>query len=715
MSLQIRNGFLPLVCGCVFIIAIMALTGCEGAKDPVTTTGSGDVNIQFGQPTASPSTLATSATTIVEVVVSDGNGAVIEGTVVTFSVTPNGSGSFSPASATTDADGIASTVFTPLQPGTLSIFAYVGSTYSSFVTVEVTGTGTATSGNLTMSITPSLLTADGSSEAIVVVKVADEDGTPAPDSTVVKLTAGERFEDLDGNGYFTINVDSLLFDFNANESWDPLGIIPAVAYTEAGSVAVDYMAGVDATTAYIKATVTGSGDFNGSLETSIQLTPDASIFQIELSADEAGIQVRHTGGIESTVAEAICYDVNGNTVPEGLEVIFVITNGPDGGENIAGMGYGPVVAYTNANGVAAVPIWSGTVSGTIRLRASASTVLSNATFITVYAGPPYNIAVGAQYCNLPAWELINEENIVTAVVSDLYSNPVQDSVTVYFNVDEGVIGAYGMTTDSSGVATVVFRTGAPWDDGDVWIWAETSGGTVACSSMFINSGPPASVTASVPAFTLLADGKQKYAFWVQVLDVNDNFVADQTLVKSKTIFGSATSGATSDGCHASVYEVEYNAPTLEQDFSYSGLPGATDDGIGATDYITVRSGFVSTTVTVTLTTSFAHSDKSSVKVGGTIPYNATGIPASCVIKDRYSNPLADHNLTATITAGTVTSATAMTNTFGEAFGFTFNAPATPPPDVDGNIPDTKAILTITDSDPRGTGLVLTASITFTEE
>lgn len=714
MSLQIKKGFLPLVCAWVFLLSITVLTGCESTKESTTPTGS-DITIEFGQPTASPSSLQTSASTVVEVIVSDGEGGLLESIAVNFGVTPAGSGTFTPATATTDVYGIASTMFTPSQSGTLSLYAYVGNVNSSFVTIEVTGTGSQASGNLDISITPSLLVANGLSQAAVVVRIQDEVGNPAPDSTMVSLTAGESFDDIDGNGYFTQNIDSLLFDFNANGMWDALGIIPAVAYTEAGSVAVTYTAGTQATTAYIKATVNEGGVFDGSNEVALQLTPDASVYQIELSSEEAGIQVRHTGGIESTVMKAICYDVFGNAVPEGLEVTFVITDGPDGGENIGGMGYGPVTAYTDANGVASVVVWSGTVSGTTRLRASAATVLSNATFITIYAGPPYHIAVGAEYCNIPGWETVNEENGITAVVSDLYSNPVQDSVTVYFRVDEGVVGAYGMTTDSTGVATAVFRTGAPWDDGVVWVWAETSGGTVACSSFFYNSGGPATITPSELAFTLLADGKSKNDFWVDVRDVNDNFVVDQTLVKSKTIYGSATSGATSDGCHASIYEVSYTAPTLDQDFSYTGLPGATDDGIGAIDYITIRSGFTSTLVTVTLTTAVAHSEKSSVSVASTIPYNATGLPISVIIKDRYGNPLADHSLTATISAGTITTANAMTNTFGEAFGFTFDAPAPPPPDPDGNIPDTKAIITITDNDPRGSGLVLTANVTFTEE
>jgi hypothetical protein len=418
------------------------------------------------------------------------------------------------------------------------------------------------------------------------------------------------------------------------------------------------------------------------------------------------MQVRHTGGIETTNMYAICYDVNGNRVPEGQAVDFVITDGPGGGENIAGQGYGPVTAHTNSNGVATVPVWSGTVSGTVRIYASSGTVLSNATFVAVYAGPPYYIAVGADFCNMDAWNTVNREQYVNAAVADIYHNPVQDTVVVYFTVDEGIIDAYGITEESTGVASAIFRTGEPQVDGIVWIWAETSGGTVAGSTYFINSYIPDHIYASIIPTSLLANGKSKATFWADVRDLNDNYVIDETEVRAKTLYGTASSGATTDGCHASIYEGDYLSATLDQDYS---VTGANDDGIGGIDVITLRSGFTSATVICTLTTAYAFAEESSIEMQSTsVPYGATGIPFHVIVKDRYGNPLADHTMTATTSAGAIAPGTGIqeSNTFGEAFGFRFNAPA-------DSTTGTSAIITVTDSDPRSGGLTLSKSVTFT--
>jgi len=706
MALQTTILRVPTALLGVLVLGLLMMAGCSTEPQPNSPGGGGTDDINLSRPTASPSALTQGQTTIVEVIATDANGDPIEGVSVTFVVSPTAGGYFTPATATTDTNGIAGAIFTPQQTGTMSISATAGEVQSQYVNVNISSSGHQTSGNLDMAVTPTLLTADGASSATVTVTVRDAASNLAPESTVVKFAAGERFDDVDDNGYFTQGIDSLMFDYNANDRWDPVGFIAAAAYTHNGIATVTYTSGTEATTTYIKATVTGTTDFNGSIETSIQLTPNAEIYSIELSTDVTGLQVRHTGGMETTNLHAVCYDVNGNTVPEGMAVNFVITNGPDGGENIAGQGWGPVTTYTNANGVATVPMWSGTISGTVRTYANSGTVLSNATFLAVYAGPPYYIAVGADVCNMDGWNTVNRETYVNAAVADIYHNPVQDTTVVYFTVDEGIIDAYGITEESTGVASAIFRTGEPQVDGRVWIWAETSGGTVVCSSFFYNSFLPATIDLSMTPQRLLANGKSEATFWADVRDLNNNYVIDGTEITTKTLFGTASSGATSDGCHASLFEGNYSSATLQEDNS---LTGGNDDGIGAIDVITVRSGFVGNTVVCTLTTAFAYSNESSLELDATsVPYGATNVPFWTIIKDRYGNPLGDHTLTAAATKGSIVPGTGTqeTNGFGEAFGFRFNAPA----DSTGG---KSAIISVTDSDPRSGGLVLSASVTFT--
>ena len=706
MSLKITTSRMPIAVLAVFLLAIVMMTGWETTKEPTSSGGGGTVvtgDVNLSQPSASPTSFVEGGTTIVTITATDANSDPIADMDITFVVSPANGGTFTPATATTDSLGVATTVFTASQTGNLQITGTDGTVTSAYINVNVNSAVQQLSGNLTMNITPSLLTADGSSNATVIVHVYDEFDVAAPDSTVVKLTSGERFADVDGNGYWSAG-DSLAFDYNANDTWDPIGIIPAIAYTEAGSIAVAFTAGTEATTAYVKATVNGTTDYDGSIETSIQLTPDATVYAVELSTDVSGIKVRHTGGIEFTDLKAICYDINGNRIPEGITVHFGITSGPGGGENINGAATAD--AMTNSQGVATVQVWSGTISGTIRITASVGSVLSSATFISVFAGPPYYIAVGSDFCNIDGWNTVNRELYVDAAVADVYHNPVQDSVVVYFTVDEGIIDAYGITQDSTGIAQGIFRTGEPQTDGRVWVWAETSGGTVVGSTMFYNSYIPANIIATMMPQMIDANGEAEATFWADVRDLNNNFVIDETEVTVKTLYGAASNGSTTDGCNASVYEGTYTAPILKQDFS---MLGGNDDGIGGIDVLRLRSGFTSSTVVCTLLTSTANYKESSIGLDNTsIPYGTPGNPIRVIIKDRAGNPLGDHTLSATISNGTMTVATSESNTYGEAYDFRFTAPA-------DSTNGTSGIITVTDNDPRGGNLIMSTTVTYSNE
>ncbi|MDD4052838.1 MAG: hypothetical protein PHR28_13195, partial [candidate division Zixibacteria bacterium] len=235
------------------------------------------------------------------------------------------------------------------------------------------------------------------------------------------------------------------------------------------------------------------------------------------------------------------------------------------------------------------------------------------------------------------------------------------------------------------------------------------------STYFINSSISTSVDLFMTPQTLLANGSMKATIWSEVRDVNNNFVINGTQVKNMALYGSVGTGTTKDGYNASVFEDTYTAPVLAEDYS---MTGGVDNGIGAIDRITSRSGFVSGSIPCTLLTSTSFYAKSTIALeSSTIPYSTTGNPIRVIIKDRYGNPLGDHTLVAGISAGTIGAGTGTqkTNNFGEAFGFTFNAPAAPPPDTTGKIPNTPALITVEDTDPLGDGLVLTAKIIYSAE
>ncbi len=677
-------------------IAILAMIGCSSKsvleEVPETTT----VSV-----TASPDSLNTGSTAVIEARVAD-NGVGLANQVVTFGVNPSDAGYFTPAVDTTDTDGIAATVFSATTSGPATISASLsGVSISGTIGINVTESSQSGSGNIEITVSPSLLLANGSDTSVVTITVRDYAGQPAPDATLVKLAAGEKFVDVDGNGYWSEGIDSLVFDANANGHWDAVGLIPSTALTAGGTgrAVVNYIAGNDALTVYIMATVDDNG-IQGSAERSIQLSPDASINSIYLASDSINLVVKQTGGIESALLYATGYDINGNAVPEGLQISFIITDGPGGGEHLGTVGLGPYTALTNSQGVATATVHSGTASGTIRIRAYADTVLSNATQVMVSAGPPAYIVVGSEFCNVDYWDDVGEKVVITAVVSDIYMNPVNDSTVVYFTTDEGTMKSHEeRTRDLEGIALTKWISGTNVGsaDGQVLVIAETAGGTVIDTGMFFNTHiADTLVVLGVPS-SMPADGIAKAVVFVSGFDINGNPVIGGTTFGADATYLNVQGGSLEDGCYSASDRVKITSTALQTDNS---LTGANDDGIGAYDvvYYWTGSGAVSS-FTVMLTTGFAYRGNSAIN-GATSASPGETVYFSVTIKDRFGNPLGDHTLNMTASGGVVFGATQETDGYGEANGFTWTAP----------VGAGDYTITVTDTDPRG-GIVLSKTIT----
>ncbi len=651
---------------------------------------------------ASPSSVEVGETAVVEATVTIG-GTPRPDQAVSFTVDPTSAGYFTPTDTVTDADGVAATIFTATATGSAQIQASVGGGATVGSTgMNVTGVQTG-SGSINITVSPSLILANGTDTSVVVVTVRDQNAQPAPDNTLIKLTAGEKFVDVDGNGYWSVGIDSLVFDANSNGRWDAFGLIPSTAQTSGGGgqATVNYVAGSDAATVYVKATVDDNG-IQSSAERSLQLTPDAVIHSIYLASDSINLVVRQTGGIETALLHATGYDVNGNPVPEGQPISFIITDAPDTVVTLDTLGFGPYQTLTNSQGVATVPIRSGTKSGTVRIRAYTDNVMSNAAQVLISAGPPAYIVVGSEYCNIDYWDNVGEKVEIVAVVSDIYMNPVNDSTVVYFTTDEGTMKSHEeRTQELEGIATTKWIAGnnVPTADGRVLIIAETAGKTVIDTGMFFNTHlTDTLIVLGMPA-SLPADGATKTTVTVYGVDLNGNPVIGGTEYQAEAIYVTIGGGTLEDGCYSSMDYTKITSATLNEDRSLTGLD---DNGIGAYDVITFWSGTAVTALGLTLTTGNAFRGNSLINgpttvVGGEVAnYSAT-------IKDRYGNPLGDHTLTLTASDGVVANGTQETDGYGEAFGFVWTAPA-------AGVDDISVTLTLTDSDPRG-GIILTKKVT----
>src|SRR3990170_1170707 len=506
------------------------------------------------------------------------------------------------------------------------------------------------------------------------------------DSSLVQA----KVTDQDNNPYNNVRVN-----FSASPA--SLGSFRDVYdMTDTSGTASSYFVSSDTGTVTLKAKLL-TGD---SLTTTLRVTSPGSgssgtIASIEFNTLRPSIQVKGTGGIESAVLVANGYDSLGNKVGAGKQIIFRILNGPDGGENLENKGYGPDTAYTMESGQAVVTLNSGTISGTVELRAESGTIFSNVTRVAINAGPPAYLSLGAKPLNIRGWDVVNATSDVLAMVDDIYGNPVQNSTAVYFGTEEGMVDAYATT--SGGLATSVYHSGEPRNDGLAYVNASTAGGTVSNTVLIIVSGSPDTTTFLTYPLSLVADGVSKGDVIVRVVDLNGNFVVGGTQVKMETDFGTCASGTTQDGINASLFETELVSQILTRDYS----PVSPDDGIGAVSNLTAKADWSSATVQVNFLTGFAYYKNCLIDIVASVMYGTTE-PFTVLVKDRSGNPLGGHSLSATASSGTISGSPSITNGYGESSGLFFTAP------TDTTIKS--ATISVTDNDPRGGGMVLTKKV-----
>jgi hypothetical protein len=667
-ALSFVGGFRWIMLGIVVISMIMIGCSEKSTKDSQT------VLIIKSLSIAPSNEIQKSQSGVVSVEVEDDADRPVSGVQVSFSVTPATIGYCTPSVDTTDASGSAASIFTPTDFGTATIQVNIAGTESKTIQIKVVTTGGSIK-PLDIEISPAWLPADGISTSTVKVTVSDTTGDLAEDGTIVKFAVGEKFDDADGDGYFTEGIDAVTYDINQDGRWNPIGFVPSYALTVNGQVQVSYIAGLRTGTAYLKVTSAPGGNLSQE-DVGFLLVPTNTVAYIVLMPDNGKIQVRGTGGMEATQIRAVCYDDNGNRAGADWPVEFYVINGPGGGESLNGVSEDSITINTNSYGEAAITLSSGTKSGPVRLRAKVGAVLSTSSIVTICAGPPTDISLGVTPCNIRGWDKVCVEASICACVVDVYGNPVPDSTSVYFGTEEGMVHCCDKT--KTGCAYTTYLSGDPKNDGLARIWAETwgDGVMIADTSILIVSGPPASVNFLSYPQELLADGVSKGDVVIRVLDVNDNFVLEQTPVEMKTQFGSVSSGVTADGCHESLFETEFTSDVLPQDYSmkYATL----DDSVGVINVLTAKSGFVSSSVYITFITGNTYSKNCDIDMETTVPHGST-VPVVVIIRDRYGNPLGGHRVVAdqTNTSGGTVTGEAYTNSYGEATGFVFTATTNP--------------------------------------
>lgn len=356
---------------CVLTVALAYFCGCSsksvleeggssGSSEFTLTVSMTQTSVQVGE------------TVLIEAEVMMGTTPVPDASV-SFVVTPDSAGAFSASTGTTDSDGSLTTIYNATYAGAVTIHVAVESgantaSKNTVLTVGETSTDPVGYGFVGISVNPGLILANGTDIATVTIAVCDPFSQPAEDGTEITIVAGEKFDDLDGNGVWSRCCDVLLDDANGNGVWDSIGTIQSSAVTAGGigEAIVEYTAGEAVGIVYIRATVNDNG-IQKSAEYALQLsTTTAGEGLVGISVSPS---IVYANSIDiSTITVTVC-DGNGDLAPDGTPVLVVV-----GERFIDGNGDGvwspccdTVVVDNNSNGtwdaMGSVSPVSGLVAG----------------------------------------------------------------------------------------------------------------------------------------------------------------------------------------------------------------------------------------------------------------------------------------------------------------------------------------------------------------
>ncbi len=180
------------------------------------------------------------------------------------------------------------------------------------------------------------------------------------------------------------------------------------------------------------------GTVKDSVQITIRDTSSGIPAYLEIpSASPGEIMVVGGGGLESTDICARVYDENGVLVQTPFLITFTLGPNIPEGANLNNTGI--VDSAYSANGEACVSLNSGSTPGPIRVTAvldyEGEEISATAVPITIATGPPANIEAEYDPLNTQAVGGGYYQTEASAMVYDLWYNPVSDSTYVYWTIN----------------------------------------------------------------------------------------------------------------------------------------------------------------------------------------------------------------------------------------------------------------------------------------
>ncbi len=253
----------------------------------------------------------------------------------------------------------------------------------------------------------------------------------------------------DSEGSYVANGTEVNFTASA-------GSITSSAITNGGKAEVVFNAGTSGGT--IKITATTGVNLAASLSLQVATGEVASIVKESITPTTIGVKGSGNEEIASILFKVL--DGNANPASDGTLVNFVISTPLNGGENLS------VASAETAGGLVGVSLQSGTVSGTVKIKATIDgTNISTEASVTIASGLPdaEHISIAAEFLNMAGGVRFGLQDTITAFAGDRYGNVVPDGTPISFISECGTIGTSdGFTTSTNfGEATGVLQTSNP--------------------------------------------------------------------------------------------------------------------------------------------------------------------------------------------------------------------------------------------------------------
>jgi hypothetical protein len=438
--------FMRILCGMLFAALMTACGGgggspgatsgggTGGGSSPGTSTATASLTASITDGSGAVTTGVTLGGTFSAVAtVKDKAGLPVAGRLVTFAVSNAAIATLAPDTALTDSSGVAKVAISAA-----SITARGAATLSASANVD----GAAVTGQTDFSVSASNLSL--SSITLGSSSLASGGNTSV---SVTTLLNGGASSGVPVNVTFSPSCGRI------NGATGPF----STATNGSGVAAVTYTAvNADGTLCAGAVTITASSAGADSRSATLTVAPALANAITFVSATPAQIFVAGSGALEQSIVKFKA--LSGVTPSPNVSVRFSIITNPGGvGLNASGA-TGDVTITTDALGEASVTVFSGTIPGPVKVRASLvsdSTVFAETQNLSVSSGPPSQrfMSLSVSTFNIEGWNRDGTPTTLTVRLADRQGNPVENGTVVNFTAEGGQVASSCATVKVNGISS----------------------------------------------------------------------------------------------------------------------------------------------------------------------------------------------------------------------------------------------------------------------